>query len=71
MDARFFFALDGFDIDLVGFDCAGERELETWDKLAPFRCPFKPGCGAGIVEGVTCPLMARLARIARAPKKWQ
>lgn len=71
MDARMFNVLDGFDLDLVGFDCAGERELEQWGKPEPLRCPFKPGCGAGAVEGVTCPLMARLVQILRAPRRWQ
>jgi hypothetical protein len=66
MDARMFNALDGFDLDLVGFDCQGEIEPD-----GPQVCPFKPGCGAGTVKGVTCPLMVRLAQVSRAPRRWQ
>jgi hypothetical protein len=59
-----YYELDGFDPDLVGFDCFGEIER---DDPAP-RCPFKPGCGLPLAQ---CPLRAQLFRIARAPKRVQ
>jgi hypothetical protein len=55
--------LEGFDLDLVGFHCAGEIEGLRW------RCPFQPGCGANMPDD--CPLMKRLARISRAARRWQ
>ena len=55
--------LDGFDPDLVGFDCAGW--LEPTD---PPDCPWQPGCGRTVHQ---CPLKARLMQIARAPQRMQ
>jgi hypothetical protein len=52
--------LDGFDLDLTGFDCAGE--IEHGD---PPDCPFKPGCGLTVKD---CPLRIQLAKVSRAPK---
>ncbi|MGE5219286.1 MAG: hypothetical protein ACM3SP_20000 [Chloroflexota bacterium] len=58
------FSLFGFDLDLIGFDCAREVERD-----APWRCPFVPGCGG--VPGKDCPLMQRRAQIGRAPDRQQ
>jgi hypothetical protein len=69
-------AIEGFDLDLVGFDCArerlgelqtawlcGERPDETW------RCPFDPGCGAKSQKD--CPAMQRRAQVLPAPERRQ
>lgn len=56
--------LAGFDLDLVGFHCIGEVEGGE-----PWRCPFRPGCGAPGPSD--CPLMKRLAMISRAPYRRQ
>ena len=40
--------LDGFDVELVGFDCS-DALLDEWmenPKAFRWRCPFNPGCGA-------------------------
>ena len=55
--------LDGFELDLTGFDCAGELEPDQ-----PPDCPFKPGCGLTVKD---CPLRQRLLQIARAPRLLQ
>jgi hypothetical protein len=55
--------LDGFDVELVGFDCAGEIEPDQ-----PPNCPWKPGCGLTVKD---CPLMKRLAMVCHAPKRVQ
>jgi hypothetical protein len=56
--------LDGFDFEIVGFDCAGWTD-------EPGRCPFNPGCGGS--PGPGCELMQRrtlfLASVAPAPNK--
>ena len=69
MDARDFFSwdLDDFDLDLVGFDCAGD--IEWWELKEPWRCRFRPGCGA--TNGADCPLMRQRAQVLRAPKRPQ
>jgi hypothetical protein len=56
--------LNGFELDLVGLDCAGEIERDE-----PWECPFKPGCGKA--PGKDCPLMRRRAQIAHAPERRQ
>lgn len=56
--------LEGFDLDLVGFDCAAELGWAT-----RWRCPFDPGCGSN--HPSECPLMKRLAQVARAPRRRQ
>jgi hypothetical protein len=62
---QFLNELQDFDLDLVGFHCAGELEP---DELV-WRCPFNPGCGA--TKHDDCPLMKRLAQISRMPKEAQ
>lgn len=64
MDFAYSHILRGFDLDLVGFDCAAELDFTE----AP-RCPFKPGCGK--TPGPECPLMRQLATIIRPPPRWQ
>jgi len=64
MDINMHAVLNGFDLDLTGFDCAGEM-----DRDAPPRCPFRPGCGKA--PGPECPLMQRLACISSPPRRWQ
>jgi hypothetical protein len=59
----------GFDIDLVGFDCARELGGEFGERPRFWRCPFDPGCGSSHPK--ECPLMKRLAQIARAPRRRQ
>ena len=54
---------EGFDLDLVGFDCAGEIEPG-----APWECPFRPGCGLAVKD---CPLKAQMLRVLRAPGRVQ
>lgn len=61
-----FYELEGFDLDLCGFHCASE--LNDWSQRY-WRCPFQPGCGA--LEADACPLMKRLAMVARAPRRRQ
>lgn len=56
--------LVGFDLDLVGFHCLGEVEINE-----PWRCPFRPGCG--VTAPSDCPLMKRLAQISRMPRRRQ
>jgi len=58
------YELDGFDLDIVGFDCLGEIEHGE-----PWACPFQPGCGAP--RPADCPLRQRLAQISRAPRRRQ
>ena len=55
--------MDGFDLDLVGFDCRSEIAGEPW------KCPFDPGCGATTME--ECPLMKRRRLIVDAPEGTQ
>ena len=59
--------LEGFELDLVGFDCAGELE---WGERV-WRCPFQPAPGCGAVTAKDCPLMKRLALMSRAPRRRQ
>ena len=56
--------LSGFDLDLVGFHCLGEVPFGE-----PWRCPFRPGCGAPGPSD--CPLMRRLAMVSRMPHRRQ
>ena len=56
--------LAGFDLGLVGYDCANEIELDT-----PWSCPFSPGCGAKRLAD--CPLAKQRAAIFRAPTRAQ
>ena len=49
--------LNGFDIDLVGLECAKEIEHDQ-----PWVCPFTPGCGG--VPGPECPLTKRAMMIS-------
>jgi hypothetical protein len=74
MDMRWYCRddLDGFDLDLIGFDCSDELVDEmNAVGLENFRwhCPFKPGCGATHVTD--CPLMKRLKTISLAPEAKQ
>jgi len=57
-------ALAGFDLGLVGYDCANEIEPDT-----PWSCPFSPGCGAK--RPADCPLAKQRAPIFRAPIRAQ
>lgn len=69
MDARWYWRddLDGFDLDVVGFDCADELRDEWNEAPDKFKwhCPFKPGCGARLAR--ECPLMKRRKLILMAP----
>jgi hypothetical protein len=69
--------LNGFDLDLVGFDCnhelwgewLSERQSDP-NAVAPrWKCPFNPGCGA--TKWQDCPMMKRLATLLRAPRRMQ
>ena len=51
--------LDGFDPDIVGFNCAAYIEAGE-----PVRCPFEPGCGR--LPGPQCELMLQRARMLLA-----
>jgi hypothetical protein len=53
--SSFGFDMRGFDLDLVGFNCAAA--LEPGEP----RCPFTPGCGK--IPGPECELMQQRARI--------
>lgn len=59
--------LDGFDLDLVGFQCVLELDVDTPPdgKL----CPFTPGCGRQ--WGHQCPLELRRLAIAQGTRKLQ
>jgi hypothetical protein len=56
--------LDGFDLDLVGFNCRGEI-----DPTEPWACPFERGCGAKNLND--CPEVKRRAQILAAPRRQQ
>ena len=58
---------EGFDLELVGFDCAYEFvEHEDWE---PWACPFEPGCGAETRSD--CAAAKQRATIHRAPRRTQ
>jgi hypothetical protein len=57
-------ALTGFDLGLVGYDCANEIEPDT-----PWSCPFTPGCGAK--RPADCPLAKQRAAISYTPARTQ
>jgi hypothetical protein len=59
--------LDGFDLDLVGLDCAQVYERDEFP--VPWRCPFMPGCGATALKD--CPLARQRAGILPAPSRRQ
>ena len=61
--------LDGFDLDLTGWDCADdfERDANGFYPVDP-PCPFQPGCGLMVRD---CPMRERLAMVARAPRRMQ
>lgn len=67
-------ALDGFDLDLIGFDCSDELldEYHEDPKAFRWRCPFNPGCGAQSYAG--CPMRdwrAKRALISNPPGRQQ
>jgi hypothetical protein len=56
-------AIDGFALDLVGFDCS----LIVCDP-EPADCPWKLSCGKTVHE---CPRRERFYRLAHAPQRLQ
>jgi hypothetical protein len=56
VDTKSSAALAGFDLDLVGYDCANDIEPDT-----PWSCPFSSGCGAK--RPADCPLAKQRAAI--------
>lgn len=73
MDARWYCRsdLDGFDLDLIGFDCADELHDEWMEcgESFQFHCPFSRGCGA--TRAADCPMIKRLRLISLAPESRQ
>jgi hypothetical protein len=57
-------ALDGFNLDFVGFDCPGAIDFSE-----PWACPFQPGCGAKNLN--ECPEAKKRARVLAPPQSRQ